>query len=91
MPSLKIMTIALAVCTGLIGCYASLLWLKASQIGPSEPEVRSGDELFAHMQDIGSLKIAAWESGNMNARAARWTAVAVCLGTASSVLGSWPM
>ncbi|HEX7362296.1 MAG TPA: hypothetical protein VF283_17530 [Bryobacteraceae bacterium] len=91
MPIDSLITIALTVCAFIAGLYAARLWLMASKIGP-EPgwAVEPADEMLSQMGWVSALIEASVKSGELNRRAAKWTAVAVLLGTISSVLSNLP-
>jgi hypothetical protein len=93
----------LAVVGGAVGLWAAYFWLKASQVevdpgwrsGPPQSAAdarrptESGDPLISQMAWTGALLEAATKSAALNKAAALLTAVAVVLGVASSLLGTF--
>ena len=87
---LKFASPFLALLAAFAGLWAAHLWWKASSIGPQYGEGAPFDD------DVGYHLAAPWEgqfvSGNMNARAARWTSVSAGLSAVAgicAVLDAW--
>ncbi|MGH9436675.1 MAG: hypothetical protein ACRD22_01960 [Terriglobia bacterium] len=57
--------------------------------GLSLDAVEQADEMLSQVGWVSALIEASVKSGELNRRAAKWTAVAVLLGTISSVLSNW--
>ena len=93
MALLKLASITIAIVAFIAGIRAAELWYKASRIqivpmwvndGRIEP-VNPGQ---AQAEWIVAIIETANKSGDLNKRAARWTAAAVALSTVSTLLGA---
>lgn len=85
-------TVALAIIAFAVGLYAAHLWHKASRVQVIPMWVEDGrfepvDPNLAQAEWIIALLNSATKSGDLNRRAAKWTAVAVALSTAATVIG----
>jgi len=79
---------------GAAGLWAAHLWLRASKITIPEMEspqasVEDGPALYAYTVMVGVFETqsAFAQSSALNARAARWTALASALAATAAVLG----
>ena len=87
---MKITSIMLAAVAAIAGLIAAGFWLRASKV-PIKPMwggVEPGDERLSQMGWTMGMMQGFSISGDLNAKAARWTAVSVGLAGISRVIGS---
>ncbi len=88
----KAIAIGLSLGGFITGIRAAYLWWQSTRV-PVDPlngdpnAIESGDSDFANLQWRAAQFRADQQIGRLNARAAGWTALAVVLGTLSSVVG----
>lgn len=89
-----VVILLLAVATAFAGFYAAKLWLRSSKI-PIIPtwakhggiEQAGGESQSNNAWLVGIIE-ANEEVAKLNQRAARWTAVSVALGAATTIIGA---
>lgn len=82
-------SIVLAMGAAITGLNAAQYWLRASQV-PINPawRVEPGEQDAAHRGWMARMLQASIDSANLNAKAARWTAVSVVLTVTSAIVGA---
>ena len=71
------------------GLYAAWAWGQSAKVSPDpfrDGVVESGEPLTAQGQWVGELIRVGIKAADLNSRAARWTACAVLLGLAATIL-----
>lgn len=71
------------------GLYAAGLWWKSAAVSPDpsrDGAVESGEPCVANAQWTAEILRASIETAGLNSKAARWTACAVVLGAAATLL-----
>jgi hypothetical protein len=87
---MKWISMALTLIAAGFGLYAASLWYAASKIEVMPPP--PADPFTDTSADQWALATpdAIRSAGRLNARAAAWTAAAVCLQVMASLVGLWP-
>jgi len=87
---MKWTSVVLAGLSLIVGLAAAWFWFDSSRVQPEPgPGIDSGERAIQDQAWIGALIVAANKSARLNKIAAILTAVAVVLGTASSVSGAF--
>jgi hypothetical protein len=91
--TLKRASIVLAVAAFLTGLRSALLWYRASRVQIMPMWIKDGrveplDPTSAHAEWIVTLLETATKSGDLNRKAAIWTATTVFLATLSTLSGA---
>jgi len=83
---MKLVSLTLALCGFVTGIVAAWIWHKASKV-PISPEIVPDDPVYGTMVWAESTKTAFQKAGELNAKAAAWTALSVAINALAAVVG----
>jgi hypothetical protein len=89
MQLMQLPTVALALPALICGLRAAYLWYQSSRVEVEPEGFEPVEEVGRRIWWQDAMLRAAKRSADLNKRAAKWTAVAVCFGTASSIAGAF--